>query len=148
MKSGLLLLLLPLSLLTGCPPPQAAQTSLTTCAHALVAVDDVVAPAYATAHAEALEESETREEYDAAMATWNGVEDAMRITRQALLSAQDALNAWRASATEATFKAALPALLGALRGLFDVLMVAEVEVPSELIRALELVAAFLEVEDG
>ncbi len=147
MRTGLFLLILPL-LILGCQPPQAAQTALTTCAHALVAVDDVVAPAYASDHAGALEDSETQEEYDAAMQTWNSVEEGMRVTRQALLSAQDALNAWQASATEATFRASLPALLGALRGLLDLLMVARVDVPTELHEALGLVTAFLEVEDG
>ena len=90
-----------------------------------VAVDEEVTPHYALAHAAALESSDTRAEYEDAMQTWNDVEDAARITRQALLSAQDALNAWEASATEASFRAALPALLGALRGLLDVLVVRE-----------------------
>ena len=147
MRTALFLLVLPL-LILGCQPPQAAQTALTTCAHALVAVDDVVAPAYTTDHAEALEDSETQEEYDAAMQTWNHVEEAMRITRQALLSSQEALNAWEASATEASFRASLPALLGALGSLLDLLMVARVDVPTELHEALGLVGAFLEVGDG
>jgi hypothetical protein len=82
------------------------------------------------------------------MQTWNRVEEAMRITRQALLSSQEALNAWEASATEASFRASLPALLGALRSLLDLLMVAQVDVPTELHEALGLVGAFLEVGDG
>lgn len=145
MRAALALVAFPL--LFGCQPPEAAQASLSACAAALVAIDDVVAPAYAADHAEALEESSTREEYDSQMQAWNRIEDSMRITRQALLSAQDALDAWKASATEATFRASLPALVGALRGLLDLLMVARVDVPEELHEAISLVSAFLEADD-
>ncbi len=147
MKSGLLLAVLPL-LLFGCQPPQAAQTALSTAAHALVAADEVAAAGYASDHAEALEESETREEYDAAMEQWNDVEQAMRVAQQALLSAQDALLTWQNSGGESTFRAALPPLLGALRGVLEVLEVARVSVPDELTEAVRLISAFLGAEDG
>ncbi len=135
---------LPVALVVGaCSPPTAAQTALSTAARAVAEVDEVIAGVYLNAHAEALEESESRAEYDEMMQPMNRTEDALRYARLTLLSTQDALDAWEASANEQTFRASLPVLLDALRSVLDRLQEINAGVPSELVDAIGLIGDFL-----
>ena len=144
MRSGLICAGYPLLLLLcACPPGDAHQRALSTAAHALGAIDELAASHYASAHAEALEESESREQYDAEMSPWNRLEDGLRGSRAALLSAQDALDAWRSTSDAATFRAALPGLLGSLRAVLEHLGEVGLPAPEELTQALALLEALL-----
>ncbi len=141
------LLVAPLFLLLACPPPDAAQRALSVTARALVEVDEAAAPAYGSAHAEALEESETREEYAAMMEPWNRLEEGLRLARVALLSAQESLDAWQSTSEAASFRTALPGLVGALRGVLLHLGAVGVEAPEGIDQALALIGALLEVQE-
>lgn len=135
---------IPIALLAGaCSPPSAAQTALSTAAHAVAEVDAVVSGVYLNAHAEALEDAESRAEYDEMMQPMNRTEYALRYARLTLLSTQDALDAWEASSNEQTFRASLPVLLDALRSVLDRLQEVNAGVPSELVDAIGLIADFL-----
>ena len=141
-------LLVPLLCLAACSPPDATQTALTATARALAALDANLTPLYEEASHTALDESSTREEYDARMSSWNGLEESMRIARVSLLSSQDALDVWKESAgAESTFWTVLPGLLSALRELGERLETVGVPIPSEVTDALRLLEG-LERSDG
>ena len=141
-------LLVPLLCLAACSPPDATQTALTATARALAALDANLTPLYEEAAHAALDESSSREEYDARMSSWNGLEESMRIARVSLLSSQDALDVWRESAgAESTFWTVLPGLLSALRELGERLETVGVPIPSEVTDALRLLEG-LERSDG
>lgn len=130
------------SVLPACAPPDAMQVALTASSRALVSVDEVIAPAYEEAAHNALDSSNTREEYEAAMERWNSAEATLRASRVALLSAQDALDYWRdESGTSATFFARLPPLIGTLRDIIRRLPLLGVNVPEEVTTALDLLVA-------
>lgn len=137
------------ALLVGaCSPPDATQTALTSTARALAALDESLTPLYEEAAHAALDESSTRAEYDTAMQQWDQTEEAMRIARISLLSAQDALDVWKESAgAESTFWSVLPSLLGAVRELAEALQSLGVDVPAEIVTALRLLEG-LERDDG
>ena len=132
---------LPVALVVGaCSPPTAAQTALSTSARALAEVDEVIAGIYLNAHAEALEDSQSRAEYDEMMEPYNNVEESLRMT---LLTTQDALDAWEEVAAEASFRASLPVLLDALGNVLERLQEADAPIPSELTSAISLVDSFI-----
>ncbi len=135
---------LPIALVVGaCSPPTAAQTALSTSARALAEVDEVIAGIYLNAHAEALEDSQSRAEYDEMMEPYNNVEESLRYARMTLLTTQDALDAWEEVAAEASFRASLPILLDALGNVLERLQEADAPIPSELTSAISLVDSFI-----
>ena len=135
---------LPIALVVGaCNPPTAAQTAISTTARALAEVDEVVSGIYLNAHAEALEDAESRTEYNEMMRPYNGMEDSLRYARMALLSTQDALDAWEEVASEASFRASLPILLDALGNVLEHLEEVGAPIPSELTSAISLVTNFI-----
>ena len=137
-----------LALLCACSPSNVYQTALTSTAQALAELDATLTPRYEEAAHSALDESSTREEYDARMAGWNRLEEAMRISRVSLLSAQDALDVWKESAgAESTFWSVLPSLLGAIRDLGEHLQEVGVDLPDDIVEALRLLEG-LERSDG
>ena len=114
----------------------------------MAALDESLTPLYEEAAHAALDESSTRAEYDTAMEQWDQTEEAMRIARISLLSAQDALDVWKESAgAESTFWSVLPSLLGAVRELAEALQSLGVDVPAEIVTALRLLEG-LERDDG
>lgn len=127
----------------ACHPPDAAQVALSTSARALGEIDAVVAGIFTNAHAEALEDSETRDEYNAAMRPMFRAEDGLRIARAALLSSQAALDAWDSAGEESTFRATLPALLGALEAMLQNLQDIAAPIPDDLIEGVRLVRSLL-----
>jgi len=127
----------------ACQPPDAAQIALSTSARALAEIDQVVAGIFASAHAEALEDSETREEYDAAMRPMFRAEEGLRIARASLISSQAALDAWDAAGEESSFRATLPALLGSLETMLQSLRDIAAPIPEDLIEGVRLVRALL-----
>lgn len=137
-----------LALLCACSPSNAYQTALTATAQALAELDASLTPRYEEAAHSALDESSTREEYDARMQGWNRLEEAMRICRVSLLSSQDALDVWKESAgAESTFWSVLPSLLGALRDLGENLQSLDVPIPGDILEALRLLEG-LEPSNG
>ena len=133
---------------SACSPASAYQTALTSTARALAALDEQLTPVYETAAHDALDESNTREEYEERMRGWNQLEEAMRIARVSLLSSQDALDVWKESAgAESTFWSVLPSLLGALRDLGENLQTVGVELPEGLLDAMRMIEG-LERNDG
>ncbi len=113
------------------------RSALDVTAHALVAADEVLAPAYRAAAFEALEEAETRADYDARMRRWDAAETAARTAASALRTAETAVDAGDHGAT----LAAVPCVAQALHALVETLVHAGVRVPRQLADAARTVAA-------
>lgn len=108
----------------------------------LASVDVVVAPAYAQAAEGALESSETKEDYQEAMAPWNAVEEAMRAVKEALGALESVLDVAEAGQEGDVF-GAVRAVVQAVVHLADGLQLVGLEVPREVLEFLRQVRAFL-----
>ncbi len=131
-----------------------AQVALVATSRAVVAADETVAPAYTERAQVALDVAEraVREgglssdqgwaRYRSGMRELDAVESALRFARQALLAAQDALDAWRAADDGGRFSAAVPCVTASLRGLDEAMREIELAPPPEIGQAIELVASY------
>lgn len=127
------LMLLPLLLVQGCAGNQALEGSVRLtngASRALQAIDAEVQPLYERAAEKALNETlqagGSLDDYNAAMAEWNRVEDGLSKAHIALLSAQEALRAWETGSQtaqgeggETAYLAAISCTVAALRAVSD-----------------------------
>ena len=136
--------ILPLMLLTACPPPELAQRALSVTSHVLVEIDQVSAEAYRSAHEIAVIEAESREQYDRLMDPYDSLERALRVAAVSLHTSQQALLAWQEGSSQANFRAMLPGLLNALNEVLTHLEGVGVDAPDELYDAIRMLSGLLE----
>ena len=136
--------ILPLMLLTACPPPELAQRALSVTSHVLVELDEVSATAYTNAHEIALIEADSREQYDRLMAPSDSLERSFRVAAVSLHTSQQALLAWQQGSSQANFRAMLPGLLDALNEVLTHLEGVGVDAPDELYDAIRMLSGLLE----
>jgi hypothetical protein len=139
--------LLPVLLLTaacgGALPQDNAQRVLTAIASGYVEADHVLADRYTAAHNEAMDASETRAAYDAAMVPWRVAVDTSTIVRHLLVAAQRALDAWRLrEEDEARWVPAAACVAEALRRLAGAFEVVHIELPGPLATAIGRASSF------
>mgnify|MGYP001265352741 FL=1 len=136
--------ILPLMLLTACPPPELAQRALSVTSHVLVELDEVSATAYTNAHEIALIEADSREQYDRLMDPYDSLERSLRVAAVSLHTSQQALLAWQQGSSQANFRAMLPGLLDALNEVLTHLEGVGVDAPDELYDAIRMLSGLLE----
>jgi hypothetical protein len=117
-----------------------ARTIVYGAAEAVDAADAVEAPVYAEAHARALAAATTLDEYFAAMAPHNGIEEALRHAREVIAIARAIVNAWDAGGSE-RWLAAAGCIADAIGRVVALLEAAGVRVPPEIGGALATVAS-------
>jgi hypothetical protein len=129
---------------SGCGgPPAAVQTSLTTTARAVVAIDDELAPAYGAAADDCRTASISWDAYDACLADWETARTALGVTHRSLLSAQAAHDAWADGSEDGTkFASVVPCLARAVGQALAALELVGIEPPDIISEALALVSAF------
>ncbi len=136
--------ILPLMLLTACPPPELAQRALSVTSHVLVELDEVSAEAYTHAHEIAVIDSDTREQYDRVMGPYDALERSLRVAAVSLHTSQQALLAWQEGSSQANFRAMLPGLLEAMGEVLTHLEGVGVTAPEELHDAIRMLSGLLE----
>lgn len=142
MRKPILVLPLLTLVLAACGgPPQALRRGTTAAAIGVAALDVQAAEAYTAAHTAALEASETREAYDAAMRPWDELETALRATSSSLAALEGVQNAWGAGGQENWLGVAACAAV-ALERLMAAATAVGLELPAEVASALEMVGSF------
>ena len=136
--------ILPLMLLTACPPPELAQRALSVTSHVLVELDEVSATAYTNAHEIAIIEADSREQYDRLMDPYDSLERSLRVAAVSLHTSQQALLAWQQGSSQSNFRAMLPGLLDALNEVLTHLEGVGVDAPDELYDAIRMLSGLLE----
>lgn len=124
-----------------------ARTTLSVAAESLNTLDREMAPQYANVAAIALERANTQEEYTQLLEGWNALERTMRDAKAALLLAQGLLDVYEKAAGVHEFLDAMTALTQAMSEVRDALNLAEVPVPSELTRAINMVKQLIHKEE-
>src|SRR5688500_15924658 len=94
----------------------------------LAVVDSELARQYTEAARAALEQAETREQYEASMRDWNTAADSLTAAKSALYQAEAILNAWNASRS-GEFLDALRELVLGVKTLVHDLEVLQVDIP-------------------
>lgn len=129
----------------GATPQQTARHFVVGTAEVLVVTDAVVAVEYTTHARAALEASSDLASYRLAMAPFDDLERALRTAHSALLLAEGAVNVWDNGGIT-TWPHAFACVVGALVGLRDLLRVAGVPLPAELVSLLDGVHAVTDTE--
>lgn len=125
-------------LLASCASAQdPLRRTLAASAIGLREADAITAEAYTAAAARALQGAEDLGEYREIMRPWDGAEQALRLTRGALLTAEAALDAWEAGGRERWPEVAACAL-SAVAELVATLDGLGVDAPAELRDAVAL----------
>lgn len=126
----------------GASAPTVAHQLVNGAGRAVVVVDDAYERTYATQAAAALEASTTAAEYASAVAPINHVEEALRAASASLRAADHVIDVWDRGGSEQWLGAAA-CLAAVLMDLVDALTAARVEVPPELVDALDLARPFV-----
>lgn len=117
-------------------PQQIAHRTVTAIGVALDVTDAATAQAYADRAHAALAASSDMASYRAAMAPMDDVERGLRVAHSALELGDAAILVWdRGGVTQ--WSQALPCIVGALVGLRDLLVAADVPIPAELSALLD-----------
>lgn len=116
------LLLLAVTGVCGCgdlTPPERAQAALTTGADVVVAFDAEAAERLTAATEEALREASSLAEWQGRTQPWKRLTIALSATKAALLTAQAAVNVWKATGDDASFRSVAGCLAAQLELLYD-----------------------------
>lgn len=136
-------LLVALLFVLGCGGvPKGARETLAVSARALLVIDGATATRYTDAADRALRQASSLQDYQDRMGPWNGAETAIRGAKEALLLAENALDAWDQTGDGTSFKEAAALLAVSLANVADALREVGIAIPETLQTALDLAKAW------
>lgn len=127
----------------GASASATARSVVLTSAEAVVATDGPLAASYTAAAGEALQASDTIEEYRERMSPWNEVVRVQRAAITALQAAESAIDTWERVADKSAFTAIIGCAASAVRRLVDLVRQLHVDVPKLVTATSELLAQYL-----